>query len=171
MNDVEVWKDIQGYEGLYQVSNLGKVRSLISNKILRTCTHKRGYLMVALCKNKKKKNYYVHRLVANAYILKESNKNEVNHIDGNKTNNNSSNLEWCSDAENREHAYNTGLRKSETIVEVEMFSISGEFISRFDSMCEASKVTGIRMGNISRCCNGHCNSAGGYIFKKVGGVE
>ena len=113
----EVWKDIKGYEGLYQVSNLGRARSLdryvrngTSNKnikrgkILKPCATRDGYLQLNLIKNKKKKVSTVHRLVAKAFIVNFENKPCVNHIDGNKQNNNVENLEWVTYSENTIHA-------------------------------------------------------------------
>lgn len=163
----EIWKSVKGYEGLYEVSNTGNVKSLSKNKILNPCLHKKGYMFVTLTKNKKTKHKYVHRLVADAFIENKLLKTQVNHIDGNKTNNKVENLEWCTDEENTKHAYESGLREMKVCVEVEMFSCEGEIISKFNSMSEASRKTGINMGNISRCCNGHCKTAGGYVWKKV----
>lgn len=116
----EIWKDIQGYEGLYQVSNLGRVKSLarldtrgqrVSEKILKLGKHRAGYFRVNLYKNGKMKQYLVHRLVALAFIPNPENKEQVNHIDGNKQNNVIENLEWCTHSENIQHAYRTGLAK------------------------------------------------------------
>lgn len=120
----EIWKDVKGYEGLYQVSNLGRVKSL--NKKVNTINqygaiHKRtikgrnlkqrethnGYLRVKFIKNKKIQKVRVHRLVAEAFIEKP--KLEVNHIDGNKKNNNVENLEWVTPKENKKHAWIMGL--------------------------------------------------------------
>ena len=96
----EIWKDIKGYEGLYQVSNLGRVKSLNykktgKEKILKADTDKDGYLRVCLSKNGKHKNYIVHRLVAIAYIPNTNNYPIVNHRDETQQNNKASNLEWC----------------------------------------------------------------------------
>lgn len=104
---MEVYKDIEGYEGQYQVSNLGNVRSLDreckgnkcvfikKGKILSPKTHKNGYLIVGLCKDSKMKMYYIHRLVAEAFIPNPNNLPIINHKDEDKTNNNLINLEWC----------------------------------------------------------------------------
>ena len=97
----EEWKDIEGYEGLYQVSSLGRVKSLKDNndksreKILKQGKMKNGYLKVNLWKNEKVKQYYVHRLVANAFIENPSSLPWVNHKDENPSNNRVNNLEWC----------------------------------------------------------------------------
>lgn len=101
----EIWKDIKGYEGLYQVSNLGRVKSLprknvTKEKILNGGNNGDGYIKVSLSN----KLYYVHRLVAEAFIPKIEGKNFVNHIDENKSNNNVNNLEWCTNKENINHS-------------------------------------------------------------------
>lgn len=100
----EVWKDIKGYEGLYQVSNFGRVKSLFRyKKILKLCKSESGYLCVNLYKNKKMKRITVHRLVAENFINKPT--LEVNHKDGNKENNFISNLEWVTTKENIIHRF------------------------------------------------------------------
>lgn len=117
---MEVWKDIVGYEGKYQVSNLGYIKSLEMwtgdkyikrNKILRGSLNKNGYYYVSLSKDGKVKKYKVNRLVAQAFIDNPYNLPITNHIDGDKTNNCASNLEWTTQSENLKHAYRTGLRK------------------------------------------------------------
>lgn len=91
----EIFKDVKGYEGLYEVSNYGNVRSLYTNKILKPATKKRGYQYVNLYKNKKGKMYQVHRLVAESFIPNTNNLPIINHKDENSQNNNVDNLEWC----------------------------------------------------------------------------
>ena len=119
----EVWKDIQGYEGYFQVSNLSNVRSLDRITIGRYGMQKRkgklmtqhidqdGYMKVGITKEKVRKHYFVHRLISIAFINNSGNKAQINHKDGNKQNNSLSNLEWCSITENNNHALNSGLRK------------------------------------------------------------
>ena len=98
----EVWKDIEGYEGLYEVSNLGRVKSLhgLSEKIMKNSNGSGGYQKLSLTKNKIPKNFFVHRLVAQAFIPNPESKPEVNHIDEDKTNNRVDNLEWMTHIEN-----------------------------------------------------------------------
>ena len=110
----EEWRDVVGYEGLYQVSNLGRVKSFKKDKakILKSNPGIGGYLRVVLCKDFKNKNRFVHVLVAKAFIPNPDNKPQVNHIDGDKTNNRVENLEWMTCSENIHHAFANGLRKS-----------------------------------------------------------
>ena len=117
-----IWKDIEGYEGLYQVSDAGEVRSLdrittgnrnrkINGKVLAKLKTGTGYYRVDLCKNGKTKRHKVHRLVAKAFIENPNNKPFVNHIDNNPLNNNVSNLEWCTASENSLHSVRCGRWK------------------------------------------------------------
>ena len=123
----EIWKDIEGYEGLYKVSNLGRIYSSYGqNKetcklpILRGSISSHGYRIVGLTKNKHVKSFFIHRLVAKAFIPNPENKPDINHIDGNKENNNINNLEWCTKSENTKHAHVTGLmgKKQKTYMEI-----------------------------------------------------
>jgi NUMOD4 motif/HNH endonuclease len=109
--EIEEWKDVIGYEGRYQVSNLGRVKSFANSKerILKPGTNNKGYLYVGLWKNSKAKNFLVHRLVAMHFIPNPLNKEQVNHSDGDKRNNFVSNLEWNSFRENYNHALRNKL--------------------------------------------------------------
>lgn len=108
VNDTEVWKAIDGYEGLYEVSNFGRVRSLprrtTSGRILKL-EIKKGYQYAHLRNLEKSAHLRVHRLVANAFIPNPDNKPQINHINGNKTDNSASNLEWCTCSENQRHKF------------------------------------------------------------------
>lgn len=116
----EIWKSIVGYEGLYEVSNLGNVKSLDKvdtlgrfrkGKIMSQSLHKDGYLQLSISKNGVSSKKLIHRLVAEAFLEKVNGKDKINHIDGNKLNNSVINLEWCTDKENSEHAWKHGLNK------------------------------------------------------------
>jgi hypothetical protein len=117
----EIWKDIKGYIGNYQVSNLGRIRSLNrkswngtgwfikKGQIIKLQKSNSNYSCVLLWNNNKRKNFWVHKLVALHFIPNPEDKPEVNHKDGNKQNNNINNLEWCTRSENRSHAWKNGL--------------------------------------------------------------
>ena len=119
----EIWKDIKGYEGRYQISNFGRVKSLIysKEKIMNIYNFRRdgekgkGYWRVRLIKNSSYKYFFVHRLVAEAFISNPNNYATVNHINGIKTDNRIDNLEWCSLKENIQKAWETGLYKVDEI--------------------------------------------------------
>lgn len=110
----ELWADVRGYEGVYQVSNTGKVRRMWRQQALNEIMqkNKKGseYKRVCLCIHGKKKEYSVHRLVAEAFIPNPNYYPQINHIDGKKGNNRADNLEWCSPKQNTQHAIKTGLR-------------------------------------------------------------
>lgn len=107
---MEIWKEIPNYEGLYQISNFGNVKSLISNKILKPSKDRFGYVRFNALKDKKPKTLRIHRLVMEIFNPINTTM-QVNHIDGNKLNNHIDNLEWCSDSDNKKHAYKLGLMK------------------------------------------------------------
>ena len=106
-----IWKDIQGYENEYSISNTGVVKGKKYNRELKPFTNKDGYQKVILCKDGKTKNFYLHRIVAQHFKDNFNNKPQVNHIDGIKTNNHHTNLEWCNNSENQRHAIRIGLKK------------------------------------------------------------
>lgn len=109
---IEIWKDIKDYEGLYQISNTGKVKSIRYNKeIIRKPCLSKGYKMVKLHKNGVYRPVTIHKLVAKYFIPNPVNKPQINHIDGVKENNIYTNLEWCTGSENLIHAYKIGLEK------------------------------------------------------------
>ena len=134
----EEWRDIKGYEGLYQVSNLGRVKSLKNNIILKAESDRngKGYLCVNLGRNNHKK---IHRLVAEAFIENPLNKKEVNHIDGNTKNNAVTNLEWLTHQENCLHyTYQLGQHnKQYKMRKVDMIGIDGKVIKSFPSISSA----------------------------------
>lgn len=165
----EIWKDIKGYEGLYQVSNLGKVKSLKKNIILKPYIEKKGYLRIDLNKNGKSKHYLIHRLVAEAFIPNPLNKLQINHIDCNKQNNCINNLEWSTNLENAIHAYNNNLRPFKPLRKINQYDLDGNFIKTWNSIIEASSqfknVSNHPQCNISGVLRGLRKTAFGYIWK------
>lgn len=177
MREEEIWKDIEGFEGLYQVSNMGRIKSLGNGKsgnskerILKLRKNTYGYLQVVLSKDGKSKNYLVHRLVAEVFLDNPEGYNEVNHINEDKSDNRADNLEFCSGSYN----CNYGTRnkriaekltnhpdKSKPVIGIER--ITG-LIVEFPSTMEAERQLGISNGNICNCLKGRYKSAGGYVW-------
>lgn len=161
----EEWKDIPDYEGIYQVSNLGKIRNKKGNRKLTL--RKDGYLHIPLTKSGKTKYYLVHRLVAQAFISNENNYKEINHKDENKINNCADNLEWC----NRSYNINYGtanLKRAKThYVKINQYTKNGDFIKQWNCISEASRVLKIKMPHIIRVCRGGRKTTGNYIFRYV----
>lgn len=179
----EIWKDIKGYEGLYQISNLGRVKSLDravvgANKSLRILRGKlkkltintQGYLEVNLFRDNKCRCFLVHRLLAEHFIPNPENKPQINHIDGNKSNCSLENLEWVTMEENAQHAWRTGLcvyteAKREGARRAGKKTLGRPAPNRKKVYCfetgetytsakEASVKTGVSHMGISECCRG-----------------
>lgn len=167
----EIWKNVEGYEGLYKVSNLGKVKSLPRNgtikqeRILKQTVDSNGYLIVGLHKNNKAKKVCVHWLVANAFIPKEKEHEVINHIDGNKFNNKLSNLERCTQRHNVRESYRLGLEKPSNEKKVLQYDLKGNFINEWKSGTEASRQLNMSQANISACCRGLRKQANGFVWK------
>ena len=179
----EIWKDIPNYEGLYQASNLGRIRSvdrykevIIKNQygeykrtkffksyVLKQQTYM-GYKCVQLHINGKYKWEKVHRLVAKAFVPNPENKPQVNHIDGNKSNNCVENLEWCNQSYNTKHAYKNNLIKHYKI-EINQYDLEGNYIKTWESAKEIEKKLKIKNSQICRCCKNENSTAGGYYWK------
>lgn len=164
-NSMELWKDIQGYEGLYQVSNLGRVKNVKRGRLLKQFINDIGYFKVVLHKDKKIKNFRVHRLVADAFIQNDNNYSIVNHKNGIKTDNRAVNLEFCTQKENINHAIKQGLKNDK--IPVLQCDLQGNVIKKWDSMTEASEKLNIPLPSISSCCNNkkYVKTAGNYIWK------
>lgn len=174
--DSEVWKDIPGYEGLYKVSNLGRVKSLPKfgwtdktkrNGGIMSQYFYKGYYNVKLCINQKYRQFQVHRLVALAFIPNPKDLPFINHKDENSINNAADNLEWCT----HEYNINYGTRNAKVAkklsIPVAQYTVSGTLIETFSSLHEASKETGINISHICNVCKCLRNKAGGFIWKYV----
>ena len=179
---MEQWKSVEGYEGLYEVSDQGRVKSLKNGKekILKPWKDTYCYLKVSLRKDGYTKHLFVHRLVAEAFIPNPNNLETVNHKDEVKSNNAATNLEWMSREDNNNYG-TRNKRAGEAISKaiskaninypkkskvVQMFNKqTGELLATFPSLIEAKRITGINQGNISLCCNGKLKSAGGYKWR------
>lgn len=178
----EIWKAIKDYEGKYEVSNLGRVKSLerksrlnrkIKERILAPREHTGGYLRVQLSR----KDFYIHRLVAETFIPNPENKSQVNHIDGNKRNNRVDNLEWNTPLENNLHAIRTGLHKTDKEFMIKIANcenhkkamirkrkLSGEQVIEI----RKSKLTEKELSRIYNVSRGHINSIKNYkLYKDV----
>lgn len=178
---MEKWKDIKGYEGLYQISDYGRIKSLsreilqfnkiiVSEEFIMKSKHcKDGYERIILCKEGKYKTFLVHRLVAQAFIQNPNNLPYINHKDENKLNNNANNLEYCTQKYNCNYGnhnkklINSNKRKKKTL----QYDLKGNLIKKWYSASFASKSTGIAKCNIIACCNQkeHYKTAGGFIWR------
>lgn len=197
----EIWKDIKGYESYYQVSNLGRIKSkeryssccygkqrLLKEKNIVPTPDKNGYLRIMLSKDKDKKRFYIHELVAQAFLDNSNNHPCVNHIDSNRTNNEVENLEFCTHKQNIEHAYknhrfdNMRKIKSEIMKRNKLNGyiyaneITKKRVGKFDefgcieiyeSISEASRKNNISITSISYSANGKRKTGGGYLWHFV----
>ncbi len=181
----EEWKDISGYEGLYQVSNLGNVKSLNFGRLgrpqnLKIGEHHTGYRIVVLAKNKVRKTKLVHVLVASAFIPNPENKPCVNHIDGNKSNNFIGNLEWVTRSENTQHAIRTGLRADSNMwgktgklnhlsKSVNQITKDGHLVKTWPCISDAARGLSCEPCTIVNCLQGRLKSCKGYIWEYAEG--
>lgn len=175
MENREIWKPIPGYEGIYEVSSYGNVKSIdrkITNSIGRTRIYKGhplkvskdryGYPVCKLWKHSKGKNFTIHRLVAITFIKNIDDKPLVNHIDGNKFNNHVSNLEWCTNSENDLHAFSLGLRSVRKGEKCNFSKLTSNEVREIKNLKkegktqrEIAKVFNVSEGNVSQIINGH----------------
>ena len=158
---MEKWKDIKGYEGLYQISNIGRVKR--NEKIIHQSHNNYGYLHISLCKEGKVKTVVVHKLVAEAFIDNPNNYRQINHIDGNKQNNSVENLEWCNQKYNNIHALKKGLRKSKNIAMIQNNKIVKVLSNRMDIPIYLKRK--VCQDLITRVCNGQRKTAYGCRWK------
>lgn len=181
----EKWRSIPDYEGIYEVSSWGRVRSLdriysriiygktimqsSKGRMLKQITNIGGYLYVNLCKADGRKRVFVHRLVASAFIHNADNLPIINHKDRNPQNNRVENLEWCS------YRYNTIYKDAHILGKVklrkavEQLTLNGEHVASFVSAREAERKTGFHQSRISGCCRGETLTAYGYKWRYSNG--
>lgn len=185
----EIWKDIQGFEGKYQVSTYGRVKSLADNQgntrelVRKPRLAKNGYLYLSLWSNSTPCWRKIHRLVAETFIENKEKLPAVNHKDGNKQNNNIDNLEWCSYSGNTKHAIQTGLINPSTLFNcgelnpmygkhgkdnpcskpVLQYDMNGNFIKRWNNVKEATEQT--KISHISAVCRKERKTAGGFLWE------
>ncbi|QBX24934.1 HNH homing endonuclease [Streptococcus phage Javan220] len=179
----EEWRDIKDYEGIYQVSNYGRVRSCTriitykngskhhkQGKILTLVPNSDGYMLVGLNVLNKQKTRLVHRLVAETFLEKIKGKNEINHIDENKKNNSVSNLEWVNRKENCNHGTRNKRisernRAAHPGKQIAQYTIAGELVATYPKIKEAARCLGVNCISISCALNGKNKTAYGYVWK------
>lgn len=182
----EIWKEIPGWEGFYEASNLGEIRSIrrvvtrpngrplpVNSKILSQATNKYGYKAVVLCRHGVMKTMAVHRLIAMTFIPNDCNYPTVNHKNEVKSDNRAENLEWCTLAYNIRYgtcqarrAQKVKKNNPKTSRPVIMMDLSGGALQEFPSLMEAQRQTGVKNQNIWECCaGGRSKTAGGYKWK------
>lgn len=160
----EVWKDIEGYEGLYAISSFGNVRSYYTNKILKQETVRRGYKAIYLKKNGKRSHKYIHILVANAFIPNPYNLPIINHKDENPSNNNANNLEWCTYQYNNTYNDVHIQRAIKQGKQVFQYDKNGNLVRMYVSVREAGRYIHGSSSNISSCCKGDLHTCYGFVW-------
>ena len=188
MNDVnisEVWKDIKGYEGLYQISNLGRVKSLertvaaksgskrtVRERILKPRTDKDDYLLVNLYEGSgKRKTFKVHRLVCEAFHDNPKNNPEVNHINEDKSDNSACNLEWVTAKENCNHGTRNARSAKSLSKPVGQYTPNGGLVKVWQSACEVQRQLGFAQQHISDVARSKQKTAYGYVWKYIEEVK
>lgn len=154
-------KDIIGYEGLYAITSCGKVWSYRSQRFLRPSLDKNGYCRVNLTKQNKSQTFYIHRLVAEAYIPNPDGLPQINHKDEDKTHNYINNLEWVSCKDNLNHG--TRNIRSATRRGLPVYCVELDRV--FESQAQAARELGLAQSNISKCCKNSSRTIGGYHWK------
>ncbi|MBU8715430.1 HNH endonuclease [Brevibacillus parabrevis] len=192
---MEIWQDVRGFEGHYQVSSLGRIRSLtrvvqkragghftVRGRLKKTYVNNSGYECVDLDKEGRTHKTTVHRLVASHFCTKPDDATEVHHIDGDRLNNRANNLQWVTRQENVQETIQRGTHNVEAAHRiaweknkkpVEMLTLDGKFIREFPSITDAVKETGALQSKISLVCNGHRSTTHGFRwrFKQCEGSE
>ena len=168
----EIWKDVKGYEGLYQVSNYGNIKSFPrtgtrtkEERILRKSINQNGYYCVTLYKDGRSKTKNVHSIVAEAFIKNKYNFSSVNHKDENKTNNNVENLEWCTHKYNMNYGTANERRSNTEKIKIIQYDLEDNFIKEWHGIKYTSKKLKISTANIISCCKGKRKTAGNYKWK------
>lgn len=170
----EIWVDIVGYEGLYSISNLGRIASHHrgENRILHPATHKwNGYSYVDLSKNGVRKSFRVHVLVAKHFLPNPQGLVDINHKDEDKLNNRVDNLEWCTKSYNINYGTRNARQRVKMCKPVVQYYKNGERIRTYDSIRQASQITGISAPHILRSCKKIRPSAGGYVWRYLAEVQ
>lgn len=152
----EIWKEIKGYEGLYAVSNKGRVKNLMSGKVLKNVIDPNGYLRIKLSRGNVRR---IHRLVAQAFIPNPLNLPYINHIDEDKTNNNVGNLAWCTASQNVRHSIH------KCSCRINQLTLDGQFIRQWESSMQIQRELGYKCTYIIECCKRKCNQAYGYRWE------
>lgn len=165
----ETWKDVAGYEGLYQVSDRGNVRSRrrrgSSGGVLKPKVNRDGYLYIVLYREGEWKPILIHRLVAQTFIPNPLNLPQVNHKDEDKTNNAANNLEWCTVKYNSNYGTCQARKAAKCSKVVLQYDKEGNFVREWTSTREVERQTGFAQSHISKCCRGELKSAYGFIWK------
>lgn len=165
---MEEWKEIQGTNGKYEVSTFGRIKSNITNKILKTYVNSAGYVLATFPIDGVKKRRQVHRLVASAFIPNADGKPFINHIDANRVNNRVENLEWCTASENTLHSFRLGRSKRYPHHEKSVVRSDGKV---FPSMSAAARAIGVPYSYVRDVCNGKQKSTRGFSFSIKGGGD
>ena len=185
MEHTENWKPVKGFEGIYEVSDLGRVRSIdrvitdsrgrvvpIKGRIMKQNAHYKGYLRLLLSNGEEKEHgFFVHRLVAEAFIPNPGNLPEVNHKDENKANNRADNLEWCTHLANSQHGSRGArigawhLQNSPRRTPINQLTMDGQYIQTFPSQGEAARQVNGSQGTIAMALAGRRHSAYGFKWE------